>query len=82
MRTSISVAILFMAVVAGGRTASAVPEVCGNGLDDDANGFADNGCWPAASMGGVCESPMSCAVTGDVASKTGGLEVRATIYDS
>jgi YD repeat-containing protein len=63
--------LLTTAILCLGRDAWAA-EICGNGIDDDADGFADEGCWPAG-MHAVCESPMSCKVTGDIAPKSGGI---------
>lgn len=53
-------------------SAAAAPEICGNGVDDDSDGFADEGCWPAG-MHSLCESPISCKLSGDIAPKSGGL---------
>lgn len=47
-------------------------EICGNDIDDDANGLVDEGCAPSI-VSNVCESPMSCGNTGMVAWKTGAL---------
>lgn len=47
-------------------------EVCGDGADNDADGMADEGCWPQA-VTGVCESPLSCGRTGSVAPVSGQL---------
>lgn len=47
-------------------------EICGNDVDDDANGLADEGCYPTLTTG-VCESPLSCADTGMVSPLTGSL---------
>jgi hypothetical protein len=61
-------------VVAHSRVANAT-EVCGDGIDNNADGQADEGCWPAG-VTGVCESPLSCERGGAVAPKTGGLVYR------
>src|SRR2546430_16894932 len=47
-------------------------EVCGNGLDDNGNSMADEGCWPDEVLK-ICENPLSCKMTGHVAYKTGAL---------
>lgn len=47
-------------------------EICGNGVDDDANGLADEGCMPSATTG-VCESPLDCGLNGAVGPKSGTL---------
>ncbi|MEO8698736.1 MAG: hypothetical protein ABI867_01800 [Kofleriaceae bacterium] len=47
-------------------------EICGNGLDDDADGLADEGCYPTLTTG-QCESPLSCEETGMVSPLTGSL---------
>lgn len=56
-------------------TALAAPvgaaEICGNGVDDDSDGMADEGCYDLAS--GVCESPLSCHETGMVSPLVGSL---------
>jgi hypothetical protein len=43
-------------------------EICGNGIDDDSNGRADEGCHAMQ-----CESPLSCADTGMVSPLRGSL---------
>ena len=53
------------------RTAGAA-EICGNGIDDDANGLTDEGCY-SPMITGQCESPLSCNETGFVAPLTGSL---------
>ncbi|HEY4056817.1 MAG TPA: hypothetical protein VGM39_09415, partial [Kofleriaceae bacterium] len=55
-----SIAILFLAA-----TSAFAAEICGNGTDDDGDGLADEGCYPALTTG-VCESPLSCTDTGMV----------------
>ena len=47
-------------------------ETCGNGVDDDADGIADEGCYPTLTTG-QCESPLSCVETGMVSPTTGSL---------
>lgn len=70
MKRSLEI-ILLLVVVLGARSAGAA-ETCGNGIDDDADGLADEGCRPNATMG-VCESPMNCKQTGDVGPVNGSL---------
>jgi hypothetical protein len=60
--------ITFLVTVASAAEAA---EVCGNSVDDDADGFADEGCYNLSS--GQCESPLSCADTGDVSPVMGSL---------
>ncbi len=47
-------------------------EICGNGLDDDADSLTDEGCYPGLTTD-VCESPLSCAETGLVSPIMGSL---------
>jgi hypothetical protein len=47
-------------------------EICGNGIDDDADLLVDEQCYPGLATG-QCESPLSCADTGDVSPSTGSL---------
>ena len=53
-----------------GRATAA--EICGDGIDNDADGIADDGC-NTTGVTGVCESPLDCSVTGSVAPLTGQL---------
>ncbi len=62
--------MIYMAVALS-RDARAA-EVCGNGLDDDSDGMADEQCFPTLTSG-QCESPLSCADTGAVSPSTGSL---------
>lgn len=50
-------------------------EICGNGIDDNSNGLADEGCRPSGVPGvrGVHESPLPGHLTGFVSPKTGQL---------
>lgn len=48
-------------------------EVCGDGIDNDANGLTDEGCMPTVTTG-VCENPLDCGQTGAVAPKSGALD--------
>lgn len=70
MRTTRNTVVLVALLTLATRVASAT-EICGNGLDDDANGLVDEGCFNFNS--GQCESPLSCAETGDVSPKLGNL---------
>jgi hypothetical protein len=63
--------IILAAVLLAPSLASAA-EICGNGLDDNSNGLADEGCYPTLTTG-VCESPLSCGATGMVGPTTGSL---------
>jgi RHS repeat-associated protein len=54
---------------------AAATEVCGDGIDNNSDGQADEGCWPAG-VTGVCEQPLSCARGGAIAPKTGNLVYR------
>ena len=47
-------------------------EICGNSMDDDANGSTDEGCAPTLTSD-ICESPLSCMETGMVSWSTGSL---------
>jgi YD repeat-containing protein len=53
------------------RVASAA-EVCGDGIDNDSDLMADEGCNPSA-VTGVCESPLSCRTAGRVAPTSGNV---------
>lgn len=56
-------------------TPASAAEICGNGIDDDSDGSADETCWPAGANK-ICENPVGCGVTGDIAPKTGGIVYR------
>jgi hypothetical protein len=60
------------ALAIGTTRPAAAAEICGNGIDDDANGMADEGCNPKA-VTGICASPHDCSITGTVAPRTGAL---------
>ncbi len=47
-------------------------DACGDGVDNDNDGFADDGCMPQVTTG-VCESPLDCGDTGAVSPGTGAL---------
>jgi RHS repeat-associated protein len=70
MKTKALLSIMAGLVVAHAASAFAA-ELCGNGLDDNANGLTDEGCWNLTS--GQCESPLSCGETGSVSPKHGRL---------
>ena len=53
-------AVIILAAV--GSTAEAVPEICGNGVDDDSDGFSDESCYPGLTTG-ITDSPLSTAAT-------------------
>lgn len=72
MRATLFVSTLLLATATLVRPVSAAPEICGNGLDENANSMTDEGCNPAA-VTGVCESPLGCGSNGAVAPKTGGI---------
>jgi RHS repeat-associated protein len=62
-------ALIAMAMFA---TPASAAEICGNGVDDDADGSEDDGCFPTMTTG-VCESPLSCGETGMISPSTGSL---------
>ena len=64
--TAIALALILALARPAGST-----EICGNHIDDDSDGLADNGCNPAA-VTGVDESPLRSAA-GTIAPKTGQL---------
>src|SRR5688500_20041222 len=51
--------------------AVAVPEICGNGVDDDSDGFADESCYPG--LLGMVDSPLEPDDTGLISPSTGSL---------
>jgi hypothetical protein len=75
MRTRITI-LTGAAVIAFGLFASRAnaqtAEVCGNGIDDDADGFADEGCYPALTNP-LVDSPLSTADTGLISPSKGSL---------
>lgn len=71
MSRPLYLATLFATVLALPSTLLAA-EICGNGLDDDADNLQDEGCYPAITTG-VCESPLSCGETGMISPSTGSL---------
>jgi hypothetical protein len=68
MRTLLTGFALALVMTASANAA----EICGNGLDDDADNLADEGCYPGLTTG-QCESPLSCDETGMVSPSTGSL---------
>src|SRR5262245_218025 len=64
--------LVTLAIAAFPRAAGATAEVCGNDLDDDGDGLADNNCASTQSTG-VCENPLGCGTTGMVSWSTGAL---------
>ena len=64
--------ILLLCAIAAPAVAYATAEICGNGIDDNANGMTDEGCAPTLTTG-VCESPLSCGLTGMISWATGAL---------
>src|SRR5262245_10184795 len=72
-RLTASFAVVLLAQLLARRSFAAA-EVCGNTADDDNDGLTDDGCWPQGVPDvGICEQPVSCAVAGAVAPKTGNL---------
>ena len=73
------IAALSFTLALGGAALTASPahaaEVCGDGLDNDTDGLADEGCYPTG-VTGICESPLSCARTGAISPVTGNLVYR------
>src|SRR5690606_15603024 len=49
-----------------------VPEICGNGIDDDSDGFADETCYVGLTTG-ITDSPLATADSGMVSPSTGSL---------
>jgi len=72
--------LLALAVSFGLASTASAAEICGNGIDEDSNGSTDTGCWPAG-VTKVCENPMSCKVTGDIAPKSGGIVYQVPLPD-
>ena len=68
LRTIIAITFTLTATSLPARAA----EICGNGVDDDADSLADEGCAPSL-VSGVCESPLSCEDTGMVSPLKGAL---------
>ena len=64
---ALAASVLLLAPVA-----AEAQETCGDLIDNDNDGYADEQCNPAA-VTGVCESPISCGRTGAVAPRTGQL---------
>jgi hypothetical protein len=64
--------LITVALMASAFSTAHAAEICGNAQDDDADGAADEGCYPALFTS-QCESPLSCADTGMVSPSTGSL---------
>jgi hypothetical protein len=72
-RISIFFAVTGMVVCLFASRASAqTAEVCGNGVDDDGDGFADEGCYPGLTNP-LVDSPLSTADTGLISPSKGAL---------
>jgi RHS repeat-associated protein len=70
-----SICALMFAVLglAGARPAAAqTAEICGNGVDDNGNGFADEGCYPGLSNP-LVDSPLPTSATGLISPSRGAL---------
>ncbi len=61
--------------IAASPHAARAAETCGDGVDNDSDLMADEGCNPAA-VTGVCESPLDCSQTGQIAPKSGNVTYR------
>jgi hypothetical protein len=68
MRTTSALVIVALLL---SRAAEAT-EICGNTIDDDGDGAADEACAPTL-VSDICESPLSCMQTGMVSWSTGAL---------
>lgn len=66
-----AITISILAIAALSKSANAA-EVCGNAVDDDANGLVDEKCYPTLTTG-QCDNPLTCAETGMVSPLTGSL---------
>ncbi len=64
--------LVLVLLALGGPRDTLAAEICGNGVDDDTDLMADEGCNPAA-ITGVCENPLDCSTTGTVAPKSGNV---------
>lgn len=60
--------LLAFALILATTTPVLAVEICGNGIDDDGDDLADEGCLAL-----VCESPLSCGETGLVSPLLGQL---------
>jgi RHS repeat-associated protein len=70
----ILLALVLVGLASSPAWAQPVPEICGNGIDDDNDGFADEGCYPG--LAGVADSPLPLSDTGLVSPTTGSLYYR------
>src|SRR6266480_1661132 len=59
-------------ILCASPSAWATAEICGNGVDDDGDGYADEGCYPGLTTG-ITDSPLSTADTGLISPSTGSL---------
>ncbi|KAB2910761.1 MAG: hypothetical protein F9K40_01985 [Kofleriaceae bacterium] len=75
MRRTSTLAIGSLLLLASLAAPAEAAEICGDGLDNDSDLMADEGCNPAA-VTGVCESPLDCALTGTIAPKSGNATYR------
>jgi hypothetical protein len=69
MRTLIALGSLFAATTLVASPARAA-ETCGDGLDNDSDSLADEGCFPG---GGITADPLSEQLTGSIAPKLGSV---------
>jgi hypothetical protein len=65
-----STGILLLGFASTARAQTA--EICGNGIDDDGDGFADEGCYPGLTNP-LVDSPLSTADTGLISPSKGAL---------
>lgn len=72
MRLRGFIAVIILGLTPFTSSSVGAAETCGNGVDDDSDGLADEGCFPAG-VTGVHDSPFSDSVTGYVAPVTGQL---------
>ena len=77
IRNLAAVAALLSAAMIGGAQAA---EVCGDGLDNDTDLLADEGC-NATAVTGLCASPLSCAEAGSI-SPVKGAHLHFQIFTS
>jgi hypothetical protein len=65
MMTRKLLALAALAILGAGstRALAQTAEVCGNGVDDDSDGFADESCYPGLTAP-LVDSPLSTADTG------------------
>jgi hypothetical protein len=63
---------LVLVGLAAAEAAAQAAEICGNGADDDADGFADESCYPGLTNP-LVDSPLSTNDTGIISPSTGSL---------